>query len=524
MHLIYSRAPRVLAWMGPSSGDIELAESWIRTYVPGSPFTFKSWYWLSLKLKSHFSPKAKLRKYMALMRALDGYLEFFANPYWTRMWTYQEYRLASHRRLCLFGDRAARHIRSDPNIGELLSSRAMIAATKGEQLLVSPRFLKFYLREPVSAGALMAEIQAMMGRSNSINLMRVPAASILMFDYPGISGHLAGCPLLELLTQTFQYQFSNPHDRVYALYGLCPGLAEAYPVDYTKPYGQVVSETAAYILNNELTGGAMYLFFGLRDGHLTDNLHPSWVPDFGPKSEVPDLEGAQYITPFNHPYEIPRTKITNDLKILHLWGRSLGRCKVTYRFSPEDEARAAQIGQIWLDPSRLLGCDINSNILKSSEDLEVRLTYACILRRLNKTLHGRDQLFSRFTRLLLEWAHYQLTIMERERNTNSESGEEYSELDEAVGRLKGKALIVTESGFFGTASQHVQNGDIVVLPPQVGTPIILTTRDEAAGKQPTIYKLVGTTYIDGLCRGACEDAAAASGIFEQRDLEEFMIR
>ncbi|KAI0806562.1 HET-domain-containing protein [Xylaria sp. FL0064] len=444
MHLVYSRAQRVLAWMGPRNPDVELAESYIRTYITRS-FTFKSWYWLSLNLRAPFSVKAKLEKFLSTVRANDGFLEFFGNPYWTRMWTFQEYRVASRRPLCFFG---------------------------------GP--WKYLARHPEWFESFDVAVKA-------------PTKMWDLFDGFGVPGVLLhghsndAISATNLMMQTFRRECSNPHDRIYALYGLCPALARTCPADYAKPYRLVMLETTIYILNNEPPGGLIFNCFGLRDGYLSDNsIYPGY-PTFRPK-------------------------VTADLGILHLWGRSLGACKVTCRFSSEDEVCAAQIRQIWMEPSRLLGCDLNSSNLRNPADVQMRLTYACVVRPFLKGSDNRTQTFGRVVAALDEWAQSQLPLTERD-----------EDLNKVLANLRGKALIVTESGFFGIASQHVRDGDIVVLPPMVAAPVHLTIHEQGQGNQPKVYKLVEITYIDGVCTGDFEDVAAQE-FADQRDLEEFMIR
>ncbi|KAI0517979.1 heterokaryon incompatibility protein-domain-containing protein [Xylaria bambusicola] len=509
MHLIYPRAYRVLAWLGPSDPNVEVAESLVRTYVLRS-FTFKSWYWLNLNIRALFSIRAKFEKCLAVVQGLTGFVHFLGNPYWARMWTFQEYQLASRQLLCLFGDQAVQHIIWNENLSEFFGDRSVKAWEKTQQLVRSPQGGRYIERNPELLEAIAAGLQNVWSVINCENI------------YAGAYVHMHTSPrslhpekrFLVLMVRTRRNRCSNPSDRIFALYGLCPALADIYPADYTKPYWQITLETTAYIVNNEPTGESILNLFGPRDGHLTDDSIPSWVPDFDPECDSPEIEKNRYAGPIDHFHGLSRTKVTADLRTLRLWGKRWERCNVTCRFSFEDDACAAQIRQIRMEPSYLLCRDLNNTSLRMSENLQARLSYACA----PEGLYDREKVFNHITTVLNDWAHSRLTLTEWKKDKS------LRDLDTILAYLKGKTLIVTQNGFFGIASQHVQDGDIVVLCLKILSLIILTTHEEGAGKQPNIYKLVGTAYIDGLCVGDFEDTAAASEIWKQRDLEEFMVR
>ncbi|KAI1354380.1 HET-domain-containing protein [Xylaria sp. FL0043] len=496
MHLVYSRARRVLAWMGPRNPDVEFAESYMRTYFTRS-FTLKSWYWLSLDIRAPFSVKAKLEKFMSTVRAYSVFFEFLGNPYWTRMWTFQEYRVASRPPLIFVGGRAVQMGWSPEKGLRFLDTLFKRIDRIILQLTNSPVALEYLARHPELFESFEVVIKAAAKRWHLSDFL----SGVLL---QGFSNHTIN--VTNLMMQTFQRECSNTHDRVYALYGLCPALARTYPADYAKPYRLVMLETTIYILDNEPEGELLFQYFSLRDGHLTDNSYPSWVLDFS-RNVAFNAEDASFARTLRGLDRCPETKVNADLGILHLWGRSLGACKVTCRFSSEDEVCEAQIRQIWMEPSCLLGCDSNSSTLKNPKDVQMRLTYACLLR----PFHQADRR-SRVVAALDEWARSQLRLTERD-----------EDLNKALAKLRGKTLIVTEGGFFGIASQHVRDGDIVVLPPRVMAPVLLTMHEQGQGNQPNVYKLVGITYIDGVCEGDFEDSAAQEFAC-QRDLEEFMIR
>lgn len=102
MREIYSDASSVIIWLGPSNPNIELAISWWKTYTL-QKYSIASIRWLKLQMACVFSDQAKIERYLVGMRALEGYYDIFNAPYWNRMWTFQEYKLAGKEPICWCG-------------------------------------------------------------------------------------------------------------------------------------------------------------------------------------------------------------------------------------------------------------------------------------------------------------------------------------------------------------------------------------------------------------------------------------
>jgi len=100
---IYSVASTVLVWLGEEDAkSMELAVSWTQTYVT-KEITSPSSYWLALDTKARASAAAMREKYLAIKRAYLGCLNFQTNPYWTRIWTFQEFKVPPDEPLCVHG-------------------------------------------------------------------------------------------------------------------------------------------------------------------------------------------------------------------------------------------------------------------------------------------------------------------------------------------------------------------------------------------------------------------------------------
>lgn len=86
---IYKTASQVVVWLGASTPEIELAVSWVQTYVDKS-FGYTSRKWLKMDAAALVSDRARRERDLGRLRALQGYFEIFSFSYWTRMWTFQE--------------------------------------------------------------------------------------------------------------------------------------------------------------------------------------------------------------------------------------------------------------------------------------------------------------------------------------------------------------------------------------------------------------------------------------------------
>lgn len=103
MRRLYSTAPDVVAWLGPSNPNIKLFVSWMQTYAARNYNTALA-HWLALNARSALSKSAKRERDWILVRASEGYFDFVALSYWSRMWTFQEYILPRIEPICVCGD------------------------------------------------------------------------------------------------------------------------------------------------------------------------------------------------------------------------------------------------------------------------------------------------------------------------------------------------------------------------------------------------------------------------------------
>ena len=81
---LYSEAPTVLAWLGPSNLNLKLFVSWARAQAT-KDYNTASYYWLWLDARAAISNSAKRKRDWAIVRVKEGYYDFRSLSYWGRM-------------------------------------------------------------------------------------------------------------------------------------------------------------------------------------------------------------------------------------------------------------------------------------------------------------------------------------------------------------------------------------------------------------------------------------------------------
>lgn len=498
MGWLYSTAPAVLAWLGPSNLNITLFVSWMRAHTTRS-YNAASAYWLMLDAKSALSRSAKRERDWAVVRAYQGYREFIAQSYWGRVWTFQEYLLPRTPPICACGNiqpfqltAVLRRLDID-RLAELRNQA--VKSLKAE----------FTRRMDV-------EGLEMFNEALSSRRMQSHSTALIL---PGLRDRQAH-ELSVFLFFTSDRQCFDERDRVFGLYGLVPAAQDIYPPDYTKPVTEVMLQAAAYIVNFE--GGSCRLWpeFGLRDERLSDDsrVYPSWMPDF----TAPNLGGLNLHIDRNGQVAIPLTQskhssasVSVQHTTLRLWARYLGTCKAQVRFGDTESKVIQQI-------HALLRMDVLSDdlgkTLRNSETLISRIARACVTHHLSLSDLSTKEILDTFY-----WAFN--TVPEALQDSSRESC--WTRIVGGAQQLTGKALIFTEDGCFGISVGGVKTGDVVVIPPEVGAPLVLTPESSTSAEGVEYYKMVGTAIIDGvMSQGELYDEEFVEDI-ARRDVVEFLV-
>ncbi|KAK4212080.1 heterokaryon incompatibility protein-domain-containing protein [Rhypophila decipiens] len=93
MGRIYSESTRVVAYLGAESGDSTRTTCCLHQDLPRETLDFLS----------KFSSRGRKERLLALVQAYRRYLAFEALPYWSRMWTFQEFFLPKNEPVCTMG-------------------------------------------------------------------------------------------------------------------------------------------------------------------------------------------------------------------------------------------------------------------------------------------------------------------------------------------------------------------------------------------------------------------------------------
>lgn len=496
MGRLYSNAPEVLAWLGPSSPNIGFFVSWIRAHAK-SRHIAASAYWLKLKALSVFSRSMQRKRNLALVRAYKGFLELLALSYWDRVWTFQEYLLPRVEPMFLCG-----HIKP-----------FQLSTVLGH---LNPDNLKKLWHEMQESRRTECENSNEVREFERLRKERDSARSSTVLTLPSLRSSPAK-PLAKLLWFTADRQCFHQCDKIYALYGVVPDAQNAYPPDYSRPITQVMLQAAAYMVNIEHTTVRLWPVFGLRHDRLLDSrLYPSWMPDFSTclfGSDIHIIGEGRVAMPLARREDTNKPAFVSlQNATLRFGARCLGTCKVAVRF-------AGTVSKILEQMNGLLRMDV-------LED------------KLGNTVRKPQTIISRMTRVFFaHWpsqSNYSTKEILETISLVLESGPDSLRLgnpyfpcwimiENAVDHLRGKALLRTEDGCFGVSVGGAEDGDIIVIPPEVEVPLVLKPESRTSADQVAYYKMVGTAIIDGVMgQGELFDEEFVQEIAE-RDVVEFLV-
>lgn len=470
---IYSVATHVIAWLGPSTPEIELYSEWAQTYVAKS-YNISSVSWLARDAAAFFSNRLEEKNHIKRLKVYQGFWQLLGLPYWRRMWTYQEYHIARAEPVCICGNVISYS-------SKLVTSLDLMARL---EFFSTARYL--YHRETV-----LDEYRKV--RELIPDTANVEAIAYRTWTDPS---------MVFLLWSTIERECSDPLDKIYSLYGLCPGIQAVYPPDYHKTLETVHRETTAYIINHEKFG-EFFTSFGMRDTALDNESVPSWVLGFDQffYSEPRNIHPAfQYYLPSDDPNDrilirhgssfgnfgnVSASVVDETLTILHLPARNIGSCQVTLRFGDEYDDVLDGIRRLLQADPTLLKYDA---IGRLPREKVVRL---CVAGHSHGIRCSDAEFLAEFERLFL--------VKDQGRSHQGQSDYLALNCQRAVRTLKGKTLFTTEGGLLGIGVGAINDGDILILAPEVEYPLLLRPKDRVStdGVRGQ-HRLVGTAYVDGV--------------------------
>lgn len=502
MGRLFSTAPAVLAWLGPSSPNIKLFVSWMWAHATRR-YNAASAFWLTLDARSAFSKSAKRERDWTLIQARLGYFDFLALSYWGRVWTFQEYILPRIAPMCLCGNIQPFEISTV--LGEL-DVHNFIELTKQAMRRLEAEYRKMNGKERW----MFTEF------NHRLATKALPPINSRVWALPHLRDSYM--PILStLLYFTVDRRCFDERDKVFALYGMVPAVQDVYPPDYTKPVAEVMLQAVAYIVNVDNDSRGLWPWFGLRDERLSDisHLYPSWMPDFYSSNLSRhtnihvDRNGRVAMALTRS--EDRSKRVSVEHKTLRLWARCLGTCKVALQFADTESDILEQIhGLLQMD---VLEDDLGKTIRKP-ETLISRIARACTSHHSWLSDHSTKEILEVFSLF---------SISGPDALQNSSHEHCWNGIRVAAESLTGKALLVTKDGCFGISVGGAKNGDIVVIPPEVEVPIVLTPESSASADGAEYYKMVGTAIIDGvMSQEELFDEELVEEI-AKRDVVEFLV-
>lgn len=210
---MYAQATRVLVWLGEPSAHIRTAVSWATRYRRIKPL----FHHIKLRFLSLLSTTAMKRYLQEMRRAAFGFVEVFANRYWSRMWTFQEYMLARAAPLLVW---KCLHIPS--NIFKASGSALLDKLSSRDDVYSSESM--FAASNLFAGGRLDRDSTTM----DYLCVMEAAWTKAVELLYDG-DWSSEGVDFASVLLETSGRTCSDPRDRVYALYGSAPALAEGTP-------------------------------------------------------------------------------------------------------------------------------------------------------------------------------------------------------------------------------------------------------------------------------------------------------
>ncbi|KAK4182561.1 hypothetical protein QBC35DRAFT_478958 [Podospora australis] len=279
-------------------------------------------------------PRESLYESFKLWQTAFGFMELPTLEYWTRMWTFQEFRLSNNdpRMICgAYEFTSSEFVAGHEEAKEFHRSCLAIENTRKVDDLPEGLDVKQY-----KASRLSRMNQDATAADRELSLRYKPEST------PGYDLH-------HWLLATHNRVCKDPRDNAYALYGMIPRIQEIFPVDYKKSVEQVMHETAVYLTQYTGRGHGLASIFHtycLYEDRLNSDgaACPSWVPDLR-CSHMRLISSHQYV-PFEiFPEEIRRYNdrgdralqiSSTDYGVLGFQGHSLGQLKIVQQFDAVD--------------------------------------------------------------------------------------------------------------------------------------------------------------------------------------------
>ncbi|KAK8044144.1 HET-domain-containing protein [Apiospora rasikravindrae] len=325
MGLIYSQCSQTVAWLGLPTPEMMPVISLMSPYLSER-------YWREKTLKLYRNVMAwtstnnRMRRNIYYRKLGLATILVSKFPYWTRIWTYQEFWLPK-KTVFVCGTLA---------FEPLLRSKRWDAQTIIRNAYFNPEIPK---NVDLSLSEEWNRLESVM-EEHVVTGLQYGFMLELYSDGKRPSPEKA---FTLTLLQTTGRQCTNVHDRIYGLYAFTPQLQEMYPVDCSKPACVVMYQTTAASI--QLSGMILYTGFSLHSPEPIGVSIPSWTLDFNKPFDFPTKVPILIVPDASEPgHYSPKPKAPTVTRVaLALPAHNMGTCSSQLRLSRDRTALAGEL-------------------------------------------------------------------------------------------------------------------------------------------------------------------------------------
>ena len=421
---IYSKASRVIVWLGPESQDSPMAIDCIETI---NRHIVVDWYRLEMhpiSAEVHWADWEERLHFSKAQHAAIG--NFFARSWFQRLWIWQEVHLASHEILVTVGTRT-------------LSWDSLCTAIFG--------------------------FHAKTSELDDFNILlrdSVDRAFTLCQDF-------GNRPLPTLIDDTKDSLCSDPKDRIFALLSLLPptetnlGIIPNYAESVAVVYKDAMVRWTQKMGNLRL----------LKDVEMFESPErvPSWVPDWSTKRTTKPIVITQASPLF------PKACFTCQNQVLSASGVSVATIDFVERFGNQDSDRLPGVEYDLGPEVRRMACMTEFQDLTACSNMRLSNLFQMI----SSLEYGEFEFFGDFSLAALRQYEEAVRACSKAVGTGDDrelSEQEIRHCNNAYGFCWNRSLFRTKEGNIGLAPSTAAVGDQVVVLINCSSPMILRPKGE----------------------------------------------
>ncbi|KAL5364828.1 HET domain protein [Aspergillus floccosus] len=500
MGRIYKDATAVVAWLGPISPNMEQVMSMIKRRESSLAGILQD----VRQITRPWSQKNRRDTIGSILDAVQGFLDIVSAPYWSRVWTFQEYYLPEKLPICMVGT-VPFTLPSLVDLGlhfpEILRPFVddidKVAPRAGDAAdIENHRQLQRRLRETTQR----------LGQSNPMQ----DFAHDIAASRKGLSS------FADVLDLTVQRQCYNPNDRFYALYSMVDGVQKKYPVDYEYTPDEVALQITLWILVYEGVDFVfnMFHFYDGPHGNILGCPSPTWVPNYRDSTSrtsfkfkdidrsLQDWEQKEYMTDLS---------LLPGMYVLRFWARRVGTTRVVFNFPEETVEIARRILSAVKEPTFEWGNGVDE------ANIAERLLWAFLAHSEMQKTFAIDDILN---------ALEQLSSSDDSPDSikSSKVGKQLlRDLPPLAGRTVFQ-LTDCPTGGFGVGIGNIQDGDLLILSGKMTNPIALRDSGVRKNDESVVhYEMVGNAFVEGIAEDQKEHPTPVLAEIKGGKFEEFLI-